>query len=95
MVFLYTDTGYCVFSVRDYIDLMLHRKVTYRLYPNAAQSALLEDALGLHNRLYNTALEERIRVYKETGKGLSYFDQCRTLTQWRKAVPLLSALNAQ
>lgn len=74
---------------------MLHRKVTYRLYPNVEQIALLEETLGLHNRLYNTALEERIRVYKETGKSLSYFDQCRTLTQWRKAVPPLAALNAQ
>ena len=93
MVFLYTDTGYCVFSVRDYIDLMLHRKVTYRLYPNVKQTTLLEDALGLHNRLYNTALEERIRLYKETGKGLSYVDQCKALTQWRKAVPALAKLN--
>jgi len=55
----------------------------------------MEEVLGLHQRLYNTALEERIRVYKETGKGLSYFDQCKILTQWRKAVPALAALNAK
>jgi putative transposase len=55
----------------------------------------LQEALGLHQRLYNTALEERIRVYKETGKGLSFAEQCKVLTQWRKTVPALSSLNAQ
>ena len=74
---------------------MLNRKVTYRLYPNAEQEARLQETLGLHQRLYNSALEERIRVYKETGKGLSFADQCKVLTQWRKGVPALSGLNAQ
>ena len=74
---------------------MLNRKVTYRLYPNVEQASRLQEMLGLHQRLYNTALEERIRVYKETGKGLSFVDQCKALTQWRKTVPALSGLNAQ
>lgn len=74
---------------------MPNRKVTYRLYPNAKQEARLQETLGLHQRLYNTALEERIRVYKETGKGLSFADQCKVLTQWRKTVPALAGLNAQ
>ena len=74
---------------------MLNRKVTYRLYPNAEQEARLQETLGLHQRLYNTALEERIRVYQETGKGLTFADQCKALTQWRKAVPALAGLNAQ
>ena len=74
---------------------MLNRKVTYRLYPNAEQEVRLQETLGLHQRLYNTALEERIRVYKETGKGLSFADQCKVLTQWRKTVPALAGLNAQ
>ncbi len=74
---------------------MPNRKVTYRLYPNAEQEVRLQETLGLHQRLYNTALEERIRVYKETGKGLSFADQCKVLTQWRKMVPALAGLNAQ
>jgi len=74
---------------------MLNRKVTYRLYPNAEQETRLQETLGLHQRLYNTALEERIREYKETGKGLTFADQCKALTQWRKAVPALAGLNAQ
>jgi len=74
---------------------MPNRKVTYRLYPNATQEARLQEMLGLHQRLYNTALEECIRVYQETGKGLSFIDQCRVLTQWRKISAGLVSLNAQ
>lgn len=81
--------------VTEYNGVMLNRKVTYHLYPSAAQKARLQETLGLHQRLYNTAREERIRVYQETGKGLSFADQCKVLTQWRKAVPALSGLNAQ
>ncbi len=81
--------------VTEYNGNMPNRKVTYRLYPNAEQEARLQETLGLHQRLYNTALEERIRVYQETGKGLSFAAQCKVLTQWRKAVPALAGLNAQ
>ncbi len=81
--------------VTEYNGCMLNRKVTYRLYPNAEQEARLQETLCLHQRLYNTALEERIRVYQETGKSLSFANQCKALTQWRKSVPALAALNAQ
>ncbi|RMH36338.1 MAG: transposase [Nitrospirae bacterium] len=74
---------------------MPNRKVTYRLYPNAEQEARLQETRGLHQRLYNTALEERIRVYQETGKGLSFADQCKALTHWRKTIPAWAKLNAQ
>lgn len=81
--------------VTEYNGNMPNRKVTYRLYPNAEQEARLQETLGLHQRLYNTALEERIRVYQETGKGLSFADQCKVLTQWRRAAPALAGPNAQ
>jgi putative transposase len=34
--------------------------------------------------LYNAALYERIVSYTETGKALSYFDQCKALTKLRE-----------
>ncbi len=74
---------------------MLNRKVTYRLYPNLEQSLRLEEMLGLHQRLYNTALEERIRVYETERRTLSFGEQCRELTRWRSAVPALAGMNAQ
>ncbi len=74
---------------------MLNRKVTYRMYPNAAQSERLMEMLGLHQRLYNTILEERIQIYRETGKGPSFSAQCKDLTQWRKTSKGLAGMNAQ
>ena len=74
---------------------MVQRKATFRLYPSAVQSERLEDMLRLHQRLYNTALEERIRVWKEEKRSLSFSALCRELTQWRKRSPALSGLNAQ
>lgn len=74
---------------------MFFRKVTYRLYPNTAQAERLEEMLGLYQRLYNTALDERIRAYRDTGANLTYSAQCRALTDWRKRSPGLCGLNAQ
>ena len=47
---------------------MEQRKINYRMYPNTVETERLLEYLGLHNRVGNTALEERIRVYKESGK---------------------------
>lgn len=51
--------------------------------------------LGLHQRVYNTALEERIRVYQETGKSLSLNAQYKEMTVWRKQCASLGNVNAQ
>ncbi len=37
--------------------------------------------------LYNAALEERISCYQKTGQSISLYDQCRSLTDIRKADP--------
>ena len=71
------------------------RKITYRMYPGTVQIEKLEELLGLHQRVYNTALEERIRVYGETCKSLSFAAQCKELTTWRKQCEALAAVNAQ
>ncbi|OIR10757.1 putative transposase [mine drainage metagenome] len=71
------------------------RKVTYRMYPGTRQTEKLEELLGLHQRVYNTALEERIRVYGETSKTLGFAAQCKELTSWRKQCEALAAVNAQ
>jgi putative transposase len=74
---------------------MQNRKITYRLYPTKQQEERLLEVLGFHQRVYNKALEERIRVYQEEGKSLSFADQCKVLTQWRHSNPRLNAINAQ
>ena len=37
--------------------------------------------------LYNAALQERIDCYQKTGQSISLYDQCRSLTDIRKADP--------
>ena len=73
---------------------MEQRKITYRMYPNASEEEKLLEYLGLKQRLYNTALEERIRHYKETHQSLGYKAQAKCLTHWR-SYSALGSVNAQ
>ena len=44
----------------------------------------LDLALELGRQLYNAALQERIDCYQKTHKGISYQDQCKSLTLIRR-----------
>lgn len=72
----------------------MRRKVTYKLYPNATQAAILEQRTNLHCELYNAALEERIGAYKKSGLSISYYDQQNTLPQIKMDRPELIALGS-
>ncbi len=72
-----------------------NRKVTYRLYPSKKQRHRMEEMLRLHQRLYNSALEERIDAYRKCGVSVGFVDQCRSLTQVRAEHPEYEQLNAQ
>ncbi|NJD39835.1 MAG: transposase, partial [Geobacter sp.] len=74
---------------------MANRKITYRLYPNAFQEALLQETLGLHCRVYNTLLEEHKRRYDHGLSSYSFKLMCRDLTVWRAASLPLAEVNAQ
>ena len=60
---------------------MQRRKVTFKLYPNATQSARLDAWTRLHCELYNAALEERIDAWRKARKSISYYDQQNVLPQ--------------
>lgn len=74
---------------------MVHRKVTYRLYPTVAQRCALEHQRWVHCLLWNEALAERRRAWGERRESLGYSAQCRRLTEWRRQSKLLRGLNAQ
>ncbi|HSW69972.1 MAG TPA: transposase [Gammaproteobacteria bacterium] len=74
---------------------MVNRKVTYRLYPNTQQTERMLELLAFHQRVYNTALQERIRIYKEESHSLTFPDQCKALTEWRRKNNCLAEINAQ
>lgn len=50
---------------------MQRRVAQVRLYPTAEQQIALAKAFGCVSWWWNYALNESIRVYQETGKGLS------------------------
>lgn len=73
---------------------MQRRKVTFKLYPNAAELQQLEAWMLLHCELYNAALEERISAWRKAGKSISYFDQQNVLPEIKRARPELEALGS-
>lgn len=54
-----------------------------RLLPSKGQHTKLRAALDHTRDLYNAALQERIDCYRKTGRGRSWQDQCRGLTELR------------
>lgn len=72
----------------------VNRKVTYRLYPTPRQEAVMRDVLGLHQRLYNAALQQRIWAWQRK-KRIGFNEQCKELTALRADDPEYAALNAQ
>ncbi len=62
---------------------------TQRTYRHAARMTeaghrRLDETLGLLQRLYNAALEERIDAWRKAGKSISFTDQCKSLTEIRE-----------
>lgn len=71
------------------------RTYKYRLYPTKAQARALDFLLWQGRTLYNAALEQRITVYKETGKGVTYPQQWAHFRNLRNASPdTLGHINA-
>jgi putative transposase len=71
------------------------RKVVYRMYPSPSQEAALLDMLGLHQRLYNAALEQRLAAWQRTRTSVGFANQCADLTELRAADKTYAGLNAQ
>lgn len=57
----------------------------YRLLPTREQHKALAAICEAQRQLYNACLEERIDCYRKTGNGRTFYDQCKALTDWRRA----------
>lgn len=73
---------------------MQRRKVTFKLYPTAAQLARLEAWTRLHCELYNAALQERIEAWQKAGRSISYYDQQNMLPEIKDCRPELVELGS-
>ena len=65
----------------------------FRLFPNRAQRAALEQTLTSHQQLYNAALEERREAYRKQGIGVTYKMQSGQLKALRREVEEVGFLN--
>lgn len=85
---------------------VVKRAYKYRFYPTVEQAALLHRTFGCIRVVWNKALAERSRRYKDEGKCTSYVDTAKWLTSWKSDedlaflrevsnVPLQQALRAQ
>ena len=63
------------------------RTFRYPLEPNRFQAATMGVWIERCRQLYNACLEQRIAVWKMKQKSLSFFDQCKELTELRAADP--------
>ena len=63
------------------------RSFRFRVHPTAKQAQALESTLRLQCELYNAALEERRGTWRWEKCTVSYFQQCRTLTELRDVRP--------
>lgn len=67
----------------------------FKLYPTKNQTDKLNATLDICRILYNSALADRNRHYKETGKGLTRIDQQRILVQDKKNITYLTDIHSQ
>ncbi|WP_243741126.1 transposase [Streptomyces sp. 8K308] len=85
---------------------MVKRAYRYRFYPDAEQEALLHRTFGCVRYVWNRALAERVRRYKDEGQSTSYVETAKWLTAWKRDeesaflrevsnVPLQQALRQQ
>jgi len=64
------------------------------LRPTERQHRALETLAEGQRIFYNAALAERIDCYRRTGRGRSYMDQCKALTECRRDLPDMAGLPA-
>ncbi len=70
---------------------------TYKCSAKLSKSGhrVLSRIFAMCAALYNACLEERIDCYRKTGKGRSYYDQCRALTEVRSDDPEYESISVQ
>ena len=72
----------------------LHKTFKEQLRPTPAQQAALEGVLWRCRTLYNTALEQRISLYRQRGVSISRYTQEAELKELRATYPEYAALHS-
>ena len=72
----------------------LRKTYKYKLKPTPQQEQMLDGIVWACRRLYNTALEQRIFLYRQRGVSLSRFAQEAELKDFRAAFPDYTAIHS-
>lgn len=82
-IFYLTLSGKCIIAEVEQTSEMLD-VLKVRLYPNQEQQVALAQNFGCCRFVWNYYLNKTNTLYEETGKGLSYCDMAKDLTQLKK-----------
>lgn len=74
---------------------MVTRRITYRLYPNNQQSALMHWARRMHCCLYNAAVANRKTQYQKFNHSVNYYEQQNCLPEFKKVWTEYQKLGSQ
>ncbi len=73
----------------------LRKAYKYKLKPTPAQERRLDETLWQCRRLYNTALEQRITLYRQRGVTRTSYEQHAELPDLKAAFPEYAAIHSQ
>jgi putative transposase len=73
----------------------MKRAFKYKLDPNRAVEARLDETLAVCRELYNSALAERRNAYRATGKGVGFSAQSRQLPEIKAVREDVAAVHSQ
>jgi putative transposase len=72
----------------------LRKAYKYKLQPTAAQERVLDETLWRCRVLYNTALEQRIFLWKQRGVSYTRYEQAAELKDLRAALPEYATIHS-
>ena len=75
-------------------ELSLRKTYQFKLKPTPAQERTLDGIVWAGRRLYNTALEQRITLYRQRGISLSRYEQEAELKDMRADMPEYAAIHS-
>ena len=87
-----SDQTICVGGANSLADLgYITKTFEYKLRTNRKFVAACEQTLDSARFVYNCALEHRLNIYRETGRGVNFYEQSRQLTEARREMPEIKA----
>lgn len=76
-------------------ETILRKTYKFKLKPTPTQERVLDGIVWACRRLYNTALEQRITLYRQRGVSLSAYTQMAELPDFRATFPEYAAIHSQ